>query len=251
MPSTMTTLATAGLLGALVAFPGGPDYTTIPPKHSEVQSMLEGSSVSLTKAISIAEKKTGGVTQSAQFNLGDDASTIMLTVYADGEKKRLTINTESGEISKSESVPRFPGTSLDGELKETESGLMYYDIKEGEGKMPPDEGTRVKVHYTGWLMDGTKFDSSRDRGQPATFPLNRVIPGWTEGVGSMKVGGKRKLIIPYDLAYGERGRPGAIPPKATLVFDVELLEIVEGQPQRPGRPGRGRGGGRGGGQNNR
>lgn len=106
----------------------------------------------------------------------------------------------------------------------TDSGLVYVDIKQGEGASPSPTDT-VSVHYTGWLLDGTKFDSSVDRGQPSTFPLSGVIKGWTEGVGSMKVSGKRRLIIPYDLAYGEAGRPPTIPPAATLVFDVELLEI--------------------------
>ena len=107
----------------------------------------------------------------------------------------------------------------------TKSGLKYIDVKVGDGK-DAKKGDDVVVHYTGTFKDGKKFDSSRDRNMPFTFELGAgmVIKGWDEGVAGMKVGGKRKLIIPYDLAYGEKGR-GPIPPKAELHFDVELLNV--------------------------
>ncbi len=109
---------------------------------------------------------------------------------------------------------------------ETDSGLKYFDIVEGDGDTP-EEGQIVIVHYTGWLEDGTKFDSSVDRGQPFTFPIGTgsVIAGWDEGLATMKVGGQRQLLIPSDLAYGDGGS-GTIPPGATLIFDVELLDIA-------------------------
>jgi FKBP-type peptidyl-prolyl cis-trans isomerase FkpA len=108
----------------------------------------------------------------------------------------------------------------------TASGLQYEDIKIGEGDAAT-AGKTVAVHYTGWLTNGKKFDSSKDRGQPFEFPLGggRVIKGWDEGVQGMKVGGVRKLTIPASLGYGSRGAGGAIPPDATLVFEVELLKI--------------------------
>jgi FKBP-type peptidyl-prolyl cis-trans isomerase len=106
----------------------------------------------------------------------------------------------------------------------TPSGLQYVDLVEGTGECPR-AGASVTVHYTGWLTNGKKFDSSVDRGQPFVFPIGRgrVIRGWDEGVATMKVGGKRKLIIPANLGYGSRGAGGVIPPGATLVFEVELL----------------------------
>lgn len=109
-------------------------------------------------------------------------------------------------------------------VKTTASGLQIETLKEGTGASPTASDT-VKVHYTGKLIDGTTFDSSVDRGQPISFPLNGVIPGWTEGLQLMKVGGKSKLVIPPEIGYGTRGSPPTIPPNATLVFEVELLDI--------------------------
>ncbi len=118
-------------------------------------------------------------------------------------------------------------TKVTGEPTKLPDGLEYWDIKVGSGATA-QKGQSASVHYTGWLTNGKKFDSSLDRGQPFTVePLGSapVITGWNEGIIGMKVGGKRQLRIPPDLAYGQRGYPGVIPPNATLIFDVELLSV--------------------------
>jgi peptidylprolyl isomerase len=132
--------------------------------------------------------------------------------------------------------PASPPT-VEGEFVTTESGLRYLDIEQGDGT-EAGEGMRVTVHYTGWLEeDGSKFDSSLDRGEPVTFLLTSgpggVIPGWVEGVVGMREGGEKRLIIPPDLAYGEEGSPPSVPPNATLIFDVHLIEVAEGGPASP------------------
>ncbi len=108
------------------------------------------------------------------------------------------------------------------------TGLEIEYITRNESGVQPQKGDQVKVHYTGWLTDGKKFDSSVDRGQPFVFPLGmgRVIRGWDEGVAKMRVGEKVKLTIPPDMGYGSRGAGGVIPPNAVLIFEVELLEII-------------------------
>ena len=112
------------------------------------------------------------------------------------------------------------------EIIETAGGLGYVDIVEGTGATPK-AGESVTVHYTGWLKSGQKFDSSVDRGQPFVFTIGRsqVIKGWDEGVAAMRVGGKRKLVIPAHLGYGDRGAGRVIPPGATLIFEVQLLGV--------------------------
>ncbi len=112
------------------------------------------------------------------------------------------------------------------DLSKTPSGLQYHDFVVGTGAQP-EPGQKVSVEYTGWLPDGTRFDSSWLRNDPIQFPLGkgRVIKGWDEGVSTMKIGGKRQLVIPFDLAYGEKGRPPKIPAKSTLIFEVELVGV--------------------------
>lgn len=123
-------------------------------------------------------------------------------------------------------VAAFSASAAEPKTEKTASGIVIATLTEGNGAQPK-RSDAVKVHYRGVLDDGKEFDSSYKRSQPATFPLEGVIPCWTEGVQTMKVGGKAKLVCPPNLAYGSRGVPGVIPANATLTFEVELLEIVK------------------------
>lgn len=183
-------------------------------------------SLTAAAAAATASKLHPGSVRSASFDYTAEPPTAVVDVYDSGKHWSVKLNAIDGTVVTDLEIPRFPGAPCVGESTTMPDGLMFYDLVEGTGAMPEGKQTTVKVHYSGWLVDGTKFDSSYDRDQPAQFMLGGVIPGWTEGVGSMKIGGKRKLIIPFAIAYGERGR-GPIPPKATLIFDVELLEITE------------------------
>ena len=133
---------------------------------------------------------------------------------------------EAPSVVAEDSNPQAESTMAEENIVTTDSGLQYVEITEGTGAMPKP-GQKVEVHYTGTFEDGRKFDSSRDRNSPFTFKIGvgQVIKGWDEGVATMRVGGRRKLIVPPDLGYGARGAGGVIPPNATLLFDVELLSL--------------------------
>ena len=140
------------------------------------------------------------------------------------EEKSVTDKTESTTQSEEVKAQNETGPKV-GETVETSSGLKYRILQKGEGNSPVEQ-SQVKVHYRGRLEDGTEFDSSYKRGQPATFPVNGVIRGWTEALMLMKPGDKWELKIPPDLGYGSRAVGNVIPPNSTLIFEVELLEIL-------------------------
>ena len=169
-----------------------------------MKDALSGSNVLLT------EQEIKAVIMSLQKDLQAKQQEKM---KAQGEKNKKDGEAFLAENKKKEGVKTLP------------SGLEYKVITEGKGKSPKETDT-VTVHYKGTLIDGTEFDSSYKRGEPATFPVNGVIKGWTEALQLMKEGSKWQLFIPADLAYGESGRPG-IPPNSVLIFEVELIKIVE------------------------
>jgi FKBP-type peptidyl-prolyl cis-trans isomerase len=165
---------------------------------------------------------TGAKTQLTEKEMGDVLTQFQQEIMAKAQEeaaKKGGENKSKGETFLADNKNK-PG------VKTTPSGLQYTVISEGTGPKPTASST-VKVHYTGKLIDGTTFDSSVDRGEPIEFPLNGVIKGWTEGVQLMSKGSKYKFFIPSDLAYGDRGAGNAIGPNETLVFEVELLDIVK------------------------
>jgi len=192
-----------------------------------------GAALMITVLGSCKQSSTGGAAAPATSSAGSPAASSASGAGATASAGSSLSAGATSSVGSPASGPAggsaaaVPGESP-GAAKEVTmaSGLKYTDLKVGDGTVA-ESGMVASVHYTGWLTDGTKFDSSVDRGQPFSFRLGggEVIRGWDEGVKGMRVGGKRKLVIPPDMGYGERGAGGVIPPNAWLVFDVELLGL--------------------------
>lgn len=154
-----------------------------------------------------------------------EAQTIVQDYFRKQEEKLNAERAEKGKVAKAEGEKYLAENAKKEGVVTLPSGLQYMVLKEGNGKKPKATD-QVKCHYEGFLIDGTVFDSSIQRGEPAVFPLNQVIAGWTEGLQLMQEGAKYRFFIPYILGYGEGGAEASIPPYAALIFDVELLEVL-------------------------
>ena len=216
-------LATLLSLGTTTAFAAAPEPTT------DEQKTLYALGLAINQSLDVY------TLNEAEFELVKSGITdgflkrpSKVDLQAYGPKIQQLQQTRASVIAEGEKklgAAFLTKVAAESSAKKTESGAILVTIKEGKGASPKVTDT-VKVHYHGTLIDGTVFDSSVKRGEPATFGLNQVIKCWTEGVQQMKVGGKSKLVCPASLAYGDKGAPPTIKPGATLVFEVELLEIV-------------------------
>jgi len=180
------------------------------------------------KSFNFSDKELEMVKAGLAAGAQDKASTDDLEKYVpklqELQKARMA---DAATKSKAAGAAYLAKVAAEPGVTKTESGLVYKQVKEGTGAQPT-AADQVKVHYEGRFVDGKVFDSSIKRNEPATFPLNGVIPCWTEAVQRMKVGGKALIVCPPDLAYGDEGRPPQMPGGATLVFDVELLDVPKG-----------------------
>jgi FKBP-type peptidyl-prolyl cis-trans isomerase FklB len=205
-------------------------------QHSHTPMTTELDSLSYAVGINIAASIKNGGIDSLNMELYTEAMNDILRynhTKMDAQMANQIVNNyiaklqaKKQEEANAEGIAFLQANAAKKGVKSTPSGLQYKVITEGTGDKPID-GQQVKTHYSGTLINGKKFDSSYDRGEPATFGVNQVIPGWTEALKMMTVGSKWELYIPYDLAYGERGMGANIPPYSTLIFTIELLEIVQ------------------------
>lgn len=186
-----------------------------------IEMGMKGKMVVADYAAAIADSLEGRDLQME----GAEAQHILNEFFNELEKKQRETAAEAGKVAKAEGEKFLLENAKREGVVVTSSGLQYEVITEGSGRSPKATDV-VRCHYHGTLVDGTVFDSSYQRNQPADFGLNQVIPGWTEGVQLMKEGSKYRFYLPYNLAYGEMGAGGMIPPYAALIFDVELLQVL-------------------------
>jgi len=230
-------LRSLALAAALTACAAAPVLAAGPALETDDQKAIYSIGLSIAQSLkpfSLTPKEVDLVKAGLTDGLADagkvDPAEFRSRIQQLGQER----STAMAEAERKAGEPFLAKMAKEKGAEKTASGLVYIPVKAGTGETPKATDT-VKVNYHGTLRDGTVFDSSVDRGQPATFPLNRVIPCWTEGVQKMKVGGKAKLICPATIAYGDRGAPPKIKPGATLVFEVELLGI-ETAAEKPGLP---------------
>jgi FKBP-type peptidyl-prolyl cis-trans isomerase FklB len=188
-----------------------------------IGSQLKGMGAEKLNIDDFAQAIKDSIAGKEQIN-ASEAQKIVQEFFVEQEKVQRAAAAEKGKQMKAEGENFLAENAKKEGVITTASGLQYIVLKEGTGKSPKATDS-VMCHYEGFLTNGTVFDSSIQRGTPATFPLGGVIKGWTEGLQLMKEGGKTRFFIPYDLAYGEAGASGAIPPYAALIFDVELIEV--------------------------
>lgn len=215
------------IVAALVTLLAVPAFAAEEPK-SEEQKTLYAVGLAMARQLSVLSL-TPDEFEFVKQGLADGVTGKKPAVELETYGKKIQEFGQARQKARGEKLAAAGKEFIDKAAKEkgavkTDSGLVYLSLKEGSGASPAATD-KVKVHYRGTLVDGTEFDSSYKRGQPAEFPLNGVIKCWTEGVQKMKPGGKAKLVCPSEIAYGERGAGNLIPPNATLVFEVELLEV--------------------------
>ncbi len=202
------------------------DYSRLPEPPSRLARFVDAAKVSIPHAVKTAEDAVKARATAVEFVLENEKLVIFVRLAAADDRTHLVqIDAASGAILDKKERGLYPGLPVRGDPVRTPSGIIYFDLLPGSGEPLSDPDATVTVHYTGWFVDGTKFDSSVDRNQPLSRPLATLIKGWVEGLSGMKIGGKRKLIIPHTLAYGEAGMEGRIPPRALLIFDIELLAV--------------------------
>ncbi len=202
-----------------------------PEPKTEDEKAFYALGASINKQLSVFDMSPEEL-KYVQQGMSDAAAGKKLAAEPDANMQKLSElakarMAKATEKQKALAKPFLEKAAAEKGAQKTASGLIYQEIKPGTGTQPKATDV-VKVHYTGTLTDGKEFDSSIKRGQPVEFPLGQVIPCWSEGVGLMKVGGKAKLVCPSDIAYGDNGRPPIIPGGATLIFEVELLDVKVG-----------------------